>query len=73
MCSVNGRVLRMADVSNNEREEVVSLKATYLKGAGLGKRNGLEPSGRISAFLQLTFWCRKPTNQSITSSIDIKL
>lgn len=39
MCSVNGRVLRMGDVSNNEREEVVSLKATYLKGAGLGKRN----------------------------------
>lgn len=58
--------MRMGDVSNNEREEVVSLKATYLKGAGLGERHGLEPSGRVSAFLQLTFWCRKSANQSIT-------
>ena len=60
----------MGDVSNNEREEVVSLKGTYLKGAGLGEgngpRNGLEQSDRVSAFPQLTFWCKEPANQSIT-------
>lgn len=57
--------MRKGDVSN-EREEVVALKGTYLKGAGLGERNGLEPSDRVSAFLQLKFWCREPANQSIS-------
>ena len=29
--SVNGRVFRMRDVSNNKREEVVDLQGTHLK------------------------------------------
>lgn len=63
---MNGRVLRMRDVSSNEREEVVALAISYFKGAGLGERSGLELSNRISGFLQLAFCCRETANQSIT-------